>query len=66
MKWWDTRNLKDTTETLLLDINRNDVQELSKALGASALEYETTIPMKFMVGTENGLIINCNRKGKKI
>ena len=36
----------------------------SKALGAICLEYEPTMPTKFMVGTEQGTIITCNRKAK--
>ncbi|PSN32085.1 Dynein intermediate chain 3 [Blattella germanica] len=31
---------------------------------SSSLEYEGTIPTRFMVGTENGCVISCNRKGK--
>ena len=34
------------------------------ALGAVSLEYEHTMPTKFMVGTEQGKIISCNRKAK--
>ena len=34
------------------------------ALGAICLEYEPTMPTKFMVGTEQGTIITCNRKAK--
>ena len=36
----------------------------SVALGAICLEYEPTMPTKFMVGTEQGTIITCNRKAK--
>ena len=28
------------------------------------MEYEPTMPTKFMVGTEQGTIITCNRKAK--
>jgi dynein intermediate chain 2 len=37
---------------------------MANALGASCLEYESTIPTRFMVGTEQGKVISCNRKGK--
>ena len=30
----------------------------------SCLEYEPTIPAKFMVGTEQGLALGCTRKAK--
>lgn len=36
----------------------------SIALGCVSLEYEHTMPTKFMVGTELGRIISCNRKAK--
>ncbi|RZC38774.1 dynein intermediate chain 3, ciliary [Asbolus verrucosus] len=60
---WDTRKMSEPTETLILDISKED-QSMSNALGASCLEYETTIPTRFMVGTEQGKVISCNRKGK--
>ncbi|KAJ9578526.1 hypothetical protein L9F63_005255 [Diploptera punctata] len=64
VKWWDTRKLNEPSETLILDIVKGEEQVLSRALGASSLEYEGTIPTRFMVGTENGCVISCNRKGK--
>ncbi|CAE1300154.1 DNAI2 [Acanthosepion pharaonis] len=39
-------------------------QDPTKVQGAICLEYEPTIPTKFMVGTEHGTIISCNRKAK--
>ncbi|NXR10247.1 DNAI2 protein, partial [Semnornis frantzii] len=60
--WWDTRRLSEPTETLVLDITRRGL--LENALGASTLEFEPTMPTKFMVGTEQGIIIACNRKAK--
>ncbi|KFO84579.1 Dynein intermediate chain 2, axonemal, partial [Buceros rhinoceros silvestris] len=50
------------TETLVLDITRKGL--LENALGAITLEFETTMPTKFMVGTEQGIVIACNRKAK--
>lgn len=61
---WDTRKLSEPTDTLILDAVKEEEQNLSNALGASCLEYETTIPTRFMVGTEQGVVISCNRKGK--
>lgn len=60
--WWDYRKLQDPLETLILDVEKKG--DLKNALGAMVLEYEPTIPTKFMVGTEQGPIISCNRKGK--
>ena len=49
MKWWDVRKLATPIETLMLDVTKGEEQLLSKALGASALEYEPTIPTRFTV-----------------
>ncbi|NXU75543.1 DNAI2 protein, partial [Oreotrochilus melanogaster] len=60
--WWDIRKLSEPTEKLILDISGNEV--LKDALGAATLEFEPTLPTKFMVGTEQGIVIACNRKAK--
>ncbi|XP_032067934.1 dynein intermediate chain 2, axonemal [Thamnophis elegans] len=60
--WWDIRKLSEPTETLVMDISRKGI--LENALGAIALEFEPTMPTKFMVGTEQGIVISCNRKAK--
>ncbi|VUZ51240.1 unnamed protein product, partial [Hymenolepis diminuta] len=60
--WWDVRKMSEPTEVLYLDPTKN--QDLNCSIGAYALEYEPTIPTKFMAGTEQGMIISCNRKGK--
>ncbi|XP_030317971.1 dynein intermediate chain 2, axonemal [Calypte anna] len=60
--WWDIRKLSEPTEKMILDISGNEV--LKNALGAATLEFEPTLPTKFMVGTEQGIVIACNRKAK--
>ena len=60
--WWDTRKLGEPTEVMYLDPTKK--QDFTKVQGATCLEYESTIPTKFMAGTENGTIISCNRKAK--
>uniref|UniRef100_T1GE07 Uncharacterized protein n=1 Tax=Megaselia scalaris TaxID=36166 RepID=T1GE07_MEGSC len=62
--WWDTRKLSEPFDKLLMDPVRTDDQELSRSYGVSILEYETTIPTRFMSGTEMGMLFSCNRKGK--
>lgn len=62
--WWDYRNLSEPLEYLLMDPVKTDDQEPSRAQAVSVLEYETTIPTKFMAGTELGMLFSCNRKGK--
>ncbi|XP_072226733.1 dynein axonemal intermediate chain 2 [Leuresthes tenuis] len=60
--WWDVRKLSEPTERMVLDPGREG--NLDRALGAVSLEFEATMPTKFMVGTEQGLIVSCNRKAK--
>lgn len=62
--WWDTRRLDERVETLYMDPVKSDEQFLERSYGISMLEYETTIPTRFMVGTEQGMLFFCNRKGK--
>uniref|UniRef100_A0A3Q3GGK1 Dynein axonemal intermediate chain 2 n=1 Tax=Labrus bergylta TaxID=56723 RepID=A0A3Q3GGK1_9LABR len=60
--WWDVRKLSEPTDRLVLDPSREG--NLDQALGAVSLEFESTMPTKFMVGTEQGVVISCNRKAK--
>ncbi|XP_013416067.1 dynein intermediate chain 3, ciliary [Lingula anatina] len=60
--WWDTRKMGEPFEKLYLDPTKK--QDFSKAQGAMCLEYEPTLPTKFMVGTEIGTVMSCNRKAK--
>uniref|UniRef100_A0AAR2JBL9 Dynein, axonemal, intermediate chain 2b n=2 Tax=Pygocentrus nattereri TaxID=42514 RepID=A0AAR2JBL9_PYGNA len=60
--WWDIRKMSEPTERLVLDPTKEG--KLENALGAISLEFETTMPTKFMVGTEQGLVVSCNRKAK--
>lgn len=63
---WDIRKLSEPLETLVLHmIKQGETQELFQAQGASCLEYEATIPTRFMVGTEHGFVLSGNRKGKQ-
>ncbi|XP_063392962.1 dynein axonemal intermediate chain 2-like [Cydia fagiglandana] len=65
-KWWDARNMSEPTEEMIIDIAKYtfDVPSMANAYGISTMEYEFTIPTRFMVGTDNGFVINANRKGK--
>ncbi|RVE44337.1 hypothetical protein evm_010999 [Chilo suppressalis] len=65
-KWWDCRKLDDYIDNMIIDVvkSSNDNPNMATAFGTSVLEYEPTIPTRFMVGTENGLVISGNRKGK--
>ena len=62
--WWDTRKLNERLDVLFMDPEKSDEQVLERSYGISVLEYETTIPTRFMVGTEQGMLFFNNRKGK--
>jgi dynein intermediate chain 2 len=49
--WWDIRKLSEPTEILLLDPEKN-----GNIVGGTVLDFENTMPTKFMVGAENGSV----------
>jgi dynein intermediate chain 2 len=57
VKWWDIRKMSEPTEQLCLDVT-------DQHLGAVCLEFESTMPTRYMIGTEQGIVINGNKKGK--
>eukprot|EP00842_Homolaphlyctis_polyrhiza_P004768 jgi/Hompol1/5292/HPOL_001254-RA len=57
--WWDIRKLTEPTETMLIDPEKN-----GNIVGGTVLDFETTMPTKFMVGSENGSVFMCNKKAK--
>lgn len=57
--WWDIRKLGEPTDSLQLN-PRND----GSLLGGVTLDYDVTLPTKFMVGTEQGTVLSCSRKSK--
>lgn len=59
--WWDIRKMGEPTESLLLCPN---VKKDPRPQGGVSLEFEPTMPTKFMVGTEQGSVLSCNRKAK--
>ena len=54
MKWWDIRKFTEPTEVLILDPEK-ECSDIQNAHGVSCLEFEPTIPTKFMVGTDRGI-----------
>ncbi|KAJ3144254.1 Dynein intermediate chain 2, axonemal [Irineochytrium annulatum] len=57
--WWDIRKMAEPTESLNLDPEKN-----GQIVGGTVLDFETTMPTKFMVGAENGSTFMCNKKAK--
>ena len=56
VKWWDIRKFTEPTEVLILDPEK-ECSDIQNAHGVSCLEFEPTIPTKFMVGTDRGIKI---------
>ena len=67
VKLWDTRMFSSSRETFIIDLSNKDRESLGDiniAQGASFLSYDSTIPSKYLVGTEAGRVICCSRKGR--
>lgn len=64
--WYDIRNLSEPTDSLIMDIAPPHGQKpnMANAEPISVLQYERLFPTKFFCGTDTGLAINVNRKGK--
>jgi dynein intermediate chain 2 len=63
MLWWDTRKLADPTDSLQLC---TDVKSNGQVLGGSSLEYNSEAgPSKYLVGTEQGVVLMVNLKNRK-
>lgn len=60
--FWDTRTMHEPIESLLIDIEHTNEQNRHRSHGVSVVEYEPTIPTRYMVGTEQGYVFACNRK----
>ena len=63
--WWDIRNLSQPSDQLVLDPGLEEEGDSSGAEGASVLEYEWTIPSKFMVGTQQGELPALSGRGER-
>lgn len=66
VRFWDVRNLSEPTEILVMAVRLGIGQEanMTNSQAVSCLQYERQIPTKFLCGTDTGLVINVNRKGK--
>jgi len=59
--WWDIRKLGEPSETLQLEDKASGVE--GRLMGGVSMEY-TGAGGKFLIGTEQGKVISCSRKGK--
>ncbi|XP_026724964.1 dynein intermediate chain 3, ciliary-like [Trichoplusia ni] len=64
--WYDTRDLSEPISALFIcpDLPVGRTAGLNSAHGISALQFERSFPTRFLCGTETGMVINVNRKGK--
>ncbi|KOB52197.1 Uncharacterized protein OBRU01_26355 [Operophtera brumata] len=64
--WWDVRNVSNPIAELIMSVRipPGDKISLANAEGVSALQYDRALPTRFLCGTDTGLVINVNRKGK--
>ena len=60
MLWWDIRKLGEPSDSLMLEDKAD-----GRKMGGVSMEYSAAAgPTKFLVGTEQGKVISCNRKAK--
>ncbi|XP_054706958.1 dynein intermediate chain 3, ciliary-like [Uloborus diversus] len=61
---WDSRNMKAPIINFEFNQGIQEKSNMNKSYGITCLEYDPTLPNRFMVGTEQGIILSCNRKHK--
>jgi len=60
MLWWDIRRLSEPTSSIEVRDGQN------KKLGVSAMAYSAEAgPSKYLLGTEQGVVVNVNTRAKK-
>eukprot|EP00611_Tribonema_gayanum_P022017 TRINITY_DN4346_c0_g2_i3.p1 TRINITY_DN4346_c0_g2~~TRINITY_DN4346_c0_g2_i3.p1 ORF type:complete len:599 (+),score=167.96 TRINITY_DN4346_c0_g2_i3:195-1991(+) len=63
MMWWDTRRLAEPTDVLQL---ATDSKGGGMVLGGSSMEYNQEAgPTKYLVGTEQGIVLQINLRNRK-
>lgn len=64
--WWDIRDFSKNIDYLSMStkVPQGEKPSLANAEPITALQYDKSIPTKFLCGTDTGLVIGVNRKGK--
>ncbi|CAH1645485.1 unnamed protein product [Spodoptera littoralis] len=64
--WHDLRNLSRPLDILFMSVNipQGDSISYANTEGITSIHYDRTLPTRFFAGTESGLVINVNRRGK--
>ncbi|KAH7831056.1 dynein intermediate chain IC70 [Monocercomonoides exilis] len=61
VKWWDIRKISEPLEEMEILNKGNNLAKM----GGTAMDYDPALgPSKFMVGTEEGIVLSCNKKSK--
>lgn len=64
--WWDVRHITEPVDSMVMSIRSPVISQnnLSNTDGVSALQFDRAFPTRFLCGTDTGLVVNVNRKGK--
>ncbi|GIY25895.1 dynein intermediate chain 3, ciliary [Caerostris darwini] len=60
---WDSRNM--CKPVLSMSFDQDDTSDSSNMYSITCIEYDPTLPQRFMLGTEQGMMLSCNRKFKE-
>ncbi|XP_011188541.2 dynein intermediate chain 3, ciliary [Zeugodacus cucurbitae] len=63
VKYWDARDLETPLQEILIDPEPTDEQKSERAHGVTVLEFEYTIPVRYIIASDQGYIFIGNRKG---
>ncbi|XP_041674566.1 dynein intermediate chain 3, ciliary [Drosophila eugracilis] len=63
IKYWDTRDLLMPVNEVLAEPDPGPVQNRQNAHGVTFLEFEYTIPVRYIIGSDMGCVFVGNRKG---
>jgi len=62
--WWDTRKMSEPTDAYTIDTSSKP-DTVAGVQGGTSLGYDMAAgPLKFLVGTEQGYILSCDKKSK--
>lgn len=66
--WWDIRKLQEPVETMMMAFHLplSETPSFSNCHPVSCLQFEKSIPTRFLCGTDTGMVVNVNRKGKTL
>ncbi|XP_067646273.1 dynein intermediate chain 3, ciliary isoform X2 [Eurosta solidaginis] len=63
VKYWDGRDLDTPIQEILIDPEPTDDQKRERAHGVTVLEFEYTIPVRYIIASDQGFVFIGNRKG---